>query len=262
VSGWRNIKLTLAYDGTNYHGWQRQQGQGSIQGVVEERIARMTGENMPLHGAGRTDAGVHALGMVANFHTRSPIPCPGFWKGLNGLLPGDIRVLQVEEAAPEFHARYQALGKRYVYNISLGAVPLPTARLYTVHVAADLDLTAMQACLAQLVGRHDFTSFAAAGADYPVAGRAKGAIRRIFSAKLGSGGRSPAQISIELTGDGFLRHMVRNIVGTLLEVGRGRRPVADFQRVMAARSRPAAGPTAPAHGLFLMEVYYEELPLL
>ncbi len=256
VNGLRNIKMVLAYDGTNYRGWQKQKKQVTIQGVLEEKIARMTGEKRPLYGAGRTDAGVHALGMAANFHTGSTIPCLGFLKGLNSLLPPDIRVLHVSEQSSDFHARYSALAKKYAYFISLADVHLPTERFYSAHVVGGFDLAALRACLACLEGRHDFASFEAAGSRTCAEQQDRGATRRIFSAKLVQAEDLPTKISIEIIGDGFLRHMVRNIVGTLIEVGYGKRTVDGFRQVMAAGCRSAAGPTAPARGLFLMEVYY------
>ena len=252
----RNIKLVLAYDGTSYAGWQRQKKEETIQGILEERIAVMTGDSPALHGAGRTDAGVHSLGMVANFHTISSIPCSGFLKGLNSMLPDDIRVLSVSEESAEFHARYSATGKKYVYVFSFQEVILPTERLYCAHFRGPLDISAMRECLDAIIGEQDFSSFEASGSrEYKDSGR--GAVREIFSACLDRAEEGSERFVFEITGDGFLRHMVRNIVGTLIEVGQGRRTVDEFRNVIKACDRSAAGPTAPARGLFLKEVFYD-----
>ena len=254
MSAGRNIKLLLAFDGTNYAGWQKQASAATIQGVIEAGLQIMTREHTSLHGAGRTDAGVHAIGMVANFATGTSIPCQGFAKGLNSLLPPDIRVLEATEVDGNFHARRSARAKTYWYNLTTGPVQLPTERLYWAHVAAELDIDAMKAGLQLVLGSHDFASFEGAGSREPgVAGR--GAVRTIFTAdfkSLGPGGR----YRFIITGDGFLRHMVRNIVGTMLEVGLGRLAPGAIAAIMAAGDRSAAGPTAPPHGLFLKEVRY------
>jgi len=254
VSQKRNIKLLLAFDGTGYAGWQKQKPERTVQGVIEDRIHVMTGECSCLHGAGRTDAGVHALGMVANFATGTEIPCQGFVKGLNSLLPTDIRVLEATEAAAEFHARRSARAKTYWYNLTNGPVQLPTERLYCAHVFAELDFAAIKAGLEHVTGTHDFSSFEGSGSrDLERAGR--GAVRTIFEAGLrtmGAGNRH----RFVITGDGFLRHMVRNLVGTMLEVGRGRLASSEVAAILSAKDRSTAGPTAPARGLFLKEVLY------
>jgi len=247
----RNIKLTLAYDGTAYFGWQRQREPDTIQGICEAALARMAGETVVLHGAGRTDAGVHALGQVASFRTCSTIPPAGLCKGLNSLLPAGIRVLGAEDVDPQFHARYSACGKKYRYVLTSGQVQMPCERCFALFVPGRLDWAAMAACLDLLAGEHDFRSFAASGAAICEEGR--GSRRRIETATLRQDG---IRVEIEIVGDGFLRHMVRNIVGTLLEVGKGRLSQEGFQEVIAARDRTLAGPTAPAHGLFLVEVFY------
>jgi tRNA pseudouridine38-40 synthase len=252
----RTLLLLLAFDGTDFSGWQRQKGDTTIQGEIEAQLARMTGRAVTLHGAGRTDAGVHALGMTASFETDSAIPCQGFLKGLNSLLPPAIRILAVEEKEPGFHARFSARGKSYLYHLSCGGVGLPTRRLYTCHVSRPLALPPMRQCLALLVGEHDFAAFEAVGSrDLAYAG-GRGSVRTIFRAELTVGAGLEPDLTIELAGDGFLRHMVRNIVGTLLEVGLGRMSPEDFAAVLAGRDRAAAGATAPARGLFLKEVYY------
>lgn len=252
----RTMMLLLAFDGAEFAGWQRQKGQPTIQGEIERQLARMTGRAITLHGAGRTDAGVHALGMTASFETAAAIPCEGFRRGLNCLLPPAIRVRNVEEKEPDFHARFKARGKSYLYHLSTGEVESPTKRLYSCHVRHPLALEPIRQCLAQLVGEHDFAAFEGVGSrDLDYQG-GRGSVRTIFRAELVAEGEASPDLTIELTGDGFLRHMVRNIVGTLLEVGRGRMNPADFAAVLKARDRSAAGPTAPARGLFLKEVYY------
>lgn len=252
----RTLMLLLAFDGTEFAGWQRQKGQPTIQGEIEARLALMTGSVINLHGAGRTDAGVHALGMTASFETAATIPCEGFRKALNSLLPGAIRVLAVVEKAPGFHARFSALGKSYLYHLNTGEVELPNRRLYSCHVRLPLALSPIRECLALLVGEHDFAAFEGVGSrDLHYRG-GRGAVRTIFRAELTVVEGDTQGLTIELAGDGFLRHMVRNIVGTLLEVGRGRMRVEDFAAVLAGCDRSAAGATAPARGLFLKEVYY------
>ena len=250
----RNIKLLLAFDGTGYAGWQKQKSDKTIQGVIEDKLHIMTGEELRLHGAGRTDAGVHALGMVANFHTEANIPCQGFVKGLNSLLPTDIRVLEACEVDQNFHARRNAKTKTYWYNFINGPVQLPTERLYAAHIPGNLDFEAMQSGLTYLTGTHDFSSFEGTGSrDRELSGR--GAIRSILEAFLETPGTGD-NYRFVITGDGFLRHMVRNIVGTILDVGKGRLPYSDVADILAAKDRSAAGPTAPASGLFLKEVFY------
>ena len=250
----RNIKLLLSFDGTGYAGWQKQKSEETIQGVIENRLQVMTGEYTCLHGAGRTDAGVHALGMVANFETEAEIPCTGFVRGLNSLLPDDIRVLDAEEADRDFHARRSARAKTYWYHLTNGPVQLPTERLYCAHVFAELDFEAMQDGFGYLIGTHDFSSFEGTGSRDPeLAGR--GAVRTIMEAGIMTAGEGNYKRFV-ITGDGFLRHMVRNIVGTMLEVGQGRLLPSEIVSILAARDRSAAGPTAPARGLFLKQILY------
>lgn len=252
----RNIKLVLAYDGAGYVGWQRQNNQPTIQGVLEEKIAVMTGENLTIHGAGRTDAGVHALRMTANFSTKSATPCDGFLKGLNSLLPRDVRVLEVSDERADFHARRSARGKCYFYNISRCPVQLPTERLYWVNLNGRFDVEMVRQCLKIIVGRHDFSSFEAAGSRDVDFTSGRGAVREIFSADIENVTNEPLKMRIIIAGDGFLRHMVRNIVGTLIEVGQGKTSFDAFRDIFHAKDRSLAGPTAPANGLFLKEVFY------
>jgi len=250
----RNIRLLIAYDGTAYAGWQRQAAQvTTLQGVLEEKLSLMTAAPVTLHGAGRTDAGVHALGMVANFHTPSPIPCPGLVKGLNCLLPDDIRIREATEVEADFHARFRAKGKVYAYQFLCAALALPHQRLYYHRLPPPLDFALMEGALSLLVGEQDFSCFEAAGSrDKSVAG-GRGAVRQIFTARLKPQGDGWA---MRIHGDGFLRHMVRNIAGTVFEVGQGKRSLANFAETLASRDRGQAGKTAPAKGLFLNEVLY------
>lgn len=251
----RTVKLVLAYDGTNYCGWQRQKsGRSTIQGIVEDKIAIMTGGRVSLHGAGRTDAGVHALAMVAHFRTDSAIPCRGLLGGLNSLLPHDIRVLAATDAAAEFHARRSAVAKIYLYQFFFGDILLPTLRLYWSQYRGQADYAAIEACLQHLVGEHDFSSFEASGSRDPTAPR--GAVRTIFYARL-QRQETPGMVRMEICGDGFLRHMVRNIAGTIAEVALAKKSVDDIRTILSARDRSLAGPTAPARGLFLKEVIYD-----
>lgn len=251
----RTVKLVLSYDGTNYCGWQRQKaGQPTIQGIIEEKISTMTGGPVVLHGAGRTDAGVHALAMVAHFRTASAIPCRGLVGGLNSLLPADIRVLTASDAGSEFHARRSAVAKIYRYQFFFGDILLPTLRLYWAQYRGRADYAAMDACAQQLVGEKDFSSFEASGSRDPAA--ARGAVRTIFYARMHSG-EAPGMISMEICGDGFLRHMVRNIAGTVAEVALAKKSIDDFQGILLAKDRSVAAATAPARGLFLKEVRYD-----
>jgi len=252
----RNIKLVLAYDGTEYAGWQRQLGQPTIQQIVEEALARLTQAPVTLHGAGRTDAGVHAEGMAANFQTAAAIPLSGLVKGLNGMLPAAIRVLAAENVAHDFHARYNARGKVYVYTFMVTEILPPCSRLYAAQVRGPFACGTVRLCLPMLVGTHDFSSFEASGSrDLSITG-GRGAVRTIFSARLVEEGKSSQVYRLTIAGDGFLRHMVRNIVGTLFDVGRGRLTPLDFQEIVAARDRALAGATAPAKGLTLKTVLY------
>ena len=252
----RNIKLVLAYDGTDYAGWQRQVGQLSIQQVVEEAIARLTRAQVIIHAAGRTDAGVHAEGMAANFQTESAIPLSGLVNGLNSMLPEAIRVLAAENVAHDFHARYNAKGKVYVYTFMATEIMPPCARLYAAQVRVPFAAAVVRLCLPMLVGTHDFSSFETAGSRDLATSRGRGAVRTIFVADLAEEETDSAVYRLTIAGDGFLRHMVRNIVGTLFAVGRGRLTPLDFQEIVAARDRSQAGTTAPAKGLTLKTVLY------
>ena len=249
----RNIRLLLEYDGTRYHGWQRQLDAATIQGVVEAAVARLTGEAIALIGSGRTDAGVHARGQVANFRTAGAIPLQAFHKGLNSLLPRDIAVLEATDAPPEFHARKSARTKTYEYRILNRGNRSPLARNYAWWIASPLDLAPMAGAAAALPGEHDFTAFRASGSEN------KNPVRRVLAATWRDlpGG----WLSFTITATGFLRGMVRSLVGTMAEVGREKAPPTILTELLASRARHQAGPTAPPQGLFLTEVFYENKPL-
>jgi tRNA pseudouridine38-40 synthase len=255
----RNIRLLLAFDGTAYSGWQRQKSARTIQGEIEQRLQRLTGSMVTLHGAGRTDAGVHALGMVANFRTHARIPCPGLLQGLNSMLPPDIRILDAAEAPDQFHSRYSATGKTYRYTICTAPVQLPTERLYATHLPRPLDAAQIRAALARVIGNHDFSSFEGTGSrDRAAEGFAgRGAVRTLYRAEFVALATQPDTWFFRFTGNGFLRHMVRNLVGTLLLVGSGRITPDEFTAILRNRDRARAGATAPAHGLLLEQVLYE-----
>ena len=250
----RNIKLLIAYDGTGFGGWQRQKNAVTIQGEIEKRLAIMTAGPVTLLGAGRTDAGVHARGMAANFHTETTIPCRAFCKGLNSLLPPSIRIMSAEDAADTFHARFSAKAKTYVYTIFTGPVLLPTERLTVFHIPFPLQFDLISECLSMITGTHDFACFEMSGSRDMGRPGGRGSIRTILAADLQDPGDCHFQFSI--TGDGFLRQMVRIMIGTILEVGKGRMSIEDFRRTLQSRDRTQAGPPAPALGLTLYEIFY------
>lgn len=250
----RTVRLLIAFDGTDYCGWQRQKNGLSIQEAIEERLATICNEEITLHGAGRTDAGVHAEGMVAHFKTNSAIHVEALQKGLNSLLPGAIRIISSSNAAAGFHARFSALAKSYRYTVFTGEVMNPQRRLYVCHLPLNLCQETMHRCLRQLTGEHDFGSFETAGSrDKDRGGR--GAVRTIYQARLSE--PEPGFLQFDYTGDGFLRHMVRNITGTILEAGGGKRSVEEFADILDCRDRSRAGATAPSCGLSLVMVHYE-----
>lgn len=247
-SGQRTIKLVVAYDGTAYQGWQRQKEAPTLQGTLEEAAERILAERVSVIGSGRTDAGVHALGQTCHFHTRGTLSPAVLKRALNSLLPPDIRVRDAVEAPPGFHARYSTRSKTYEFRIWNHEDPDLFLRRYTWHLPFPLDMGGLRASMPFLVGRHDFSSFRSAGSAN------RDPIRTILRAEVL--GEAKALLRIVLEADGFLRHMVRNIVGTLVEVGRGKRTPEGFAQVMASRDRTQAGPKAPAHGLFLVGVSY------
>ena len=279
----RNIRLVVAYDGTDFHGWQRQPSLLTVQGQLEEMIAKLCQEPIILYGSGRTDAGVHALAQVANFTTSCRIPCSNLVKALNALLPPAVRVRAAIEVPPTFHARYDVRSKTYRYRMVRAAVCLPFISRFAWHYDYPLDLARMAEAARVFLGEHDFTSFAAsaqseedtprseeeaaslpsrpaglkpratalrAGRDQPPS-----AVRRVFSSKFLWRERT-AILTYEIKGSGFLHHMVRNMVGTLVEVGRGKLAPRDILGILQARDRTLAGPTAPAQGLCLVRVDY------
>lgn len=256
----RNIRLVIAFDGTSYSGWQRQNNARTIQGAIEDKLARMTGARVILHGAGRTDAGVHACGMVAHFHTRVTIPCEGFMNALNSMLAADIRILSADEMPADFHSRYSATGKTYRYSIYTGPIQLPFERLYCLHYPGSLSAENIKQCISFVVGHIDFSSFEASGSRDQNMNAGRGAVRTIYQAEFREDPGDHLAFSFHFTGDGFLRHMVRNLVGTLLEAGREKISPSEFQAILASRDRRRAGPTAPACGLILERVWYEPLP--
>ena len=256
----RNLKLTLAYDGTDFCGWQVQPNSPTIQGTLASAIGRITGENVLPQGSGRTDAGVHALAQVATFQTESTIPATNLATALNDILPPAIRVLDAREVSVEFHARKSARAKIYRYRIYREATCPPFLARYVWHYPYPLDEEAMQSAAPLLEGEHDFTSFAAVDPERNIKDAAGDAIsiptssvRCIFSSVWR---RDGAELIYQVRGSGFLHHMVRNLVGTFLLVGKGSLEPQDMITVLEAKSRAAAGATAPASGLYLVNVEY------
>jgi tRNA pseudouridine38-40 synthase len=244
----RTIKLTLAYDGTDYAGWQRQENALAIQQVVEDAFAHLTGGQSPtVSGAGRTDAGVHALGQVASVNVEFAHAASAVLRALNVRLPEAIRVIGAVDAPVGFHARFHATGKVYRYRIQRAPVASPFDRHFAWHVPWPLDVDAMRAAAAHLVGRHDFASFQTTGSAVTSTVRT---LERLELLEQGS------ELTIVAEGDGFLKHMVRVITGTLVEVGSGHRDAASIPAVLSARHREAAGKTASPHGLTLVAVRY------
>jgi tRNA pseudouridine38-40 synthase len=247
----RRIRIDVAYDGTAYHGWQVQPGLPTIQGALEEVLAGLEGHSVQVEASGRTDAGVHALGQVAAFSLDNPIPPANLRKALNRLLPRDIRVTCVEEADAEFHPRFQAKAKTYEYRIFRGEVCPPFERLYVLHHPYPLDVKRMARLALMLAGEHDFTGFAASD-EKDEMGYSK--VRTIFQSAVSSEGE---RLIYRVRGSGFLKHMVRNIVGVLLEAGKGNLREADLAMRLDPGGKIPAGPAVPARGLFLVSVEYE-----
>jgi tRNA pseudouridine38-40 synthase len=249
----RNFKVVLAYDGSEFSGWQVQPDAPTIQGSLASAIGRITGEKVLPQGSGRTDAGVHALAQVATFATESSIPAENLGKALNANLPASIRVLEVQEVAGEFHARKSARAKTYRYRMYRGQICPPFLARYVWHYPYPLDENAMAAAARLAVGEHDFTSFAAVD---PERGREDATVSNIREIFASSWERQGEEFVYTVRGGGFLHHMVRNLVGTFLLVGKGTLKVEDITRILDARNRSTAGATAPANGLFLVEVEY------
>ncbi len=245
----RNIKLVIEYDGTAYFGWQRQADVRTIQQVMEDTLSRIVNDKTVLIASSRTDTGVHALNQVANFRTASQLPLRNLQLGVNSLLPPDIVVKEVSEVPWEFHSRYHARSKTYHYRIFNGPVRTALGRGVSWHVRQPLDLEAMRRAAGYLLGTHDFNSFCAAQCEV------QDRVRVVTDASLER--EAPGMIVFRIEAGGFLRHMVRNIAGTLVDIGMGKIPEEDMVRIIEARDRRKAGQAAPARGLCLMEVKYE-----
>ena len=252
----RNIKLTLAYDGAKFHGWQTQPGLATIQGSLTDAIRKITQEPVTIHGASRTDAGVHALGQVASFKTRSELAAEELQRALNALLTPAIRVVAAEEMGADFHARWHAMGKTYHYRIFRGPVVSPFEYQRVLHYPYPLDEEAMAAAAKCFEGEHDFTSFTASGGSEEN-DKDRSPVRTICRSELEQR-REEQEIIYAVTGKSFLRYMVRKIVGTLLEVGRGKLRAEDIPELFEARDRSRSGPTAPPEGLYLIGLEYPE----
>ena len=249
----RTIKLLLSYDGTDFSGFQRQANARSVQQELESALEPIEGRHVTVAGAGRTDAGVHALGQVASFKLSNAIPAADLVQAMNARLPEDVRVLAADEVDAGFHARFSARGKAYRYRISNTAVISPFERRFALHLSRSLDLAAMRDAAQRLVGGHDFSCFQAKTE------KARGSVRTVTRSEwseepLPDGGRL---LVYDIAGSGFLKYMVRNIVGTLVEVGDGRRTPASIGKLLASKNRAAAGPTAPPQGLYLVRVDYD-----
>jgi tRNA pseudouridine38-40 synthase len=269
----QNWKLTLAYDGTDFHGWQVQPGKRTIQGELQSALERIVGEAPLPQGSGRTDAGVHALAQVASFELQARIPAANLVRAMNRTLPGSIRVVEAQVVGEQFHARHSAVAKTYEYRVlpvepSAAQICPPFLARYVYPYSWKLDFEMLQESAAAFVGEHDFRSFAASDPDVATRsgeGQEAGAIqtqtrttvRTIFASEWREEMKDGFRLLVyRVRGNGFLHHMVRNLVGTTLDVGRGDLSIEEIARIFAARSRAAAGPTAPARGLFLHSVEY------
>ena len=255
----RTLKITVAYEGTAYVGWQRQSNGSSIEGCLKAALAEIEGAQVAVVGAGRTDAGVHALGQVASVRLQHQIVPDALLRAVNARLPSDIRVVMAEVSPEPFHARFDATAKTYRYRLLHDAVVSPFDRRYAWHVGEPLDHERMVDAGRALVGEHDFAAFQASGSS------TRSTVRTLFELTLSRAPRDPRSVAcgagvaltvIEARGSGFLRHMMRVIVGTLVEVGRGQRDRAAVEYALRSRDRGSAGQTAPPHGLFLMRVDY------
>ena len=244
----KNFKLIIEYDGSAYCGWQRQKSDRTIQGEIEAALKVMTKSPVALIGAGRTDAGTHARGQVANFRIHTRLTPEIFQKGLNSLLSDDIVIRSCTNADPTFHARFDVKSKTYAYRILNRSLPAAIGRQYAWFIREPLDLAAMRRALTHIVGSHDFRSFEGAGSPR------SHSVRQVFSARLSE--ENHGYVIFRIEANGFLRYMVRNIVGTLVLVGRGKLAPEDFRTILETRNRDMAGPTAPSLGLFLEKICY------
>jgi tRNA pseudouridine38-40 synthase len=246
------VKLVLEYDGTNYCGWQIQENATSVQGRVQKAIHDLVGQQVIVMAAGRTDSGVHARGQVVAFDSPRQLPLKAYWMGLNSLLPEDISVVKAEEVDEAFDPRRWSKGKRYRYLVSNRRARSPLRRLTHWEIFQPLNVTLMQEATKHLVGHHDYSAFRASDC------QAAHALRELTKVEVT--GASGDELTIVIEGTAFLKHMVRNLVGTLVEVGRGRQPVEWVKQVLDGKDRTRAGPTAPPHGLCLDEVFYGQGP--
>lgn len=245
----KNIMLTVAYDGANYHGFAFQENTVTIEGTLKKAIDALTGEDVEVIGASRTDAGVHAYGNIVVFKTMSTIPAESFAPALNSKLPDDIRVMESAEVPIDFHPRKCLSEKTYEYRILNTRIPIPTRRLYTCHCSYQLDEKKMNEAAGYFVGEHDFSSFCAAGS------QAISHVRNIISCEVF---RHGDEVVIRIVGNGFLYNMVRIIAGTLMDIGRGKGNPEDIEKMLEAKDRATAGPTAPPQGLFLIKYSFPE----
>ena len=246
----RNIKLTIEYDGKDFNGWQKQPNKLNIQGTIEQAIKQITGEEVQLDASGRTDAGVHAFGQVANFKTNSNIPIEKIAIAINSNLKKSIRILQAEEVEERFHSRLSCKKKTYRYVINNSDIPSAIYRNLETHITQKLNVEKMKEAVKFFEGEHDFKAFKASGTS------SKSSVRTIYDAQIYQNGD---KIYIELTGNGFLYNMVRIIAGTLIRVGTGEYKPEQIPEILAAKDREMAGPTAPAHGLTMIGIEYEDL---
>lgn len=244
----RNFKIIIEYDGRRYCGWQRQNHDPTIQETIEQALRKMTGQHISVAGSGRTDAGVHAYGQVANFKCDTKLKAEDFMGGLNSLTPEDIVVISCEEVDDEFHARYNVKSKVYMFKILQRRHPAAIYRQYAWHIRSELNFETMRTAMAYLIGKHDFKAFEGSGSPR------SSTIRSVVSARLYR--QDADYLTFEIEADGFLRFMVRNIVGTLVDVGKGKITPDEFKQILDSKDRSRASATAPAHGLFLKQVKY------
>jgi tRNA pseudouridine38-40 synthase len=255
----RNIRMTLQYDGTDFQGWQSQaQGERTVQDVLETAIMNITGEEVRISAAGRTDTGVHALEQVVSFPTASKLGGDTLARALNAVLPPDVRVLECRDVPEDFHPRYGARSKRYVYIVANMEVLSPFVSRYAWHMRRPLDVEAMRSAVLHLTGEHDFRAFMAAGSSVKTTVRELTELRLTEEGSIGFLGFTLEGrfLRLEAEGNGFLRHMVRNIAGTMVEVGKGRMAPEYVREILVSGDRDLAGPTAPARGLFLERITY------